>query len=322
MPQPNTVGDAEERYEEYQALKDFANGIHGEADELIDIPFTQRLEPVMQSLYDLNPKEFHTEPTFLGIFGGKSLEELLLSTIDSRELKKEYKSMFEALDKDKIGDDNEIINRLLMALGGMTSVVPNAVTSLKALINLLSNRKYDKEIASRDYLVGQNVDPIFKDMQYGILSDHAGTACELIASYNALKFMGYDVTYSNLVYQAETTATAQMGFGMLGTNPYMVDALLRENGAKTTEYGSAKALDQAMKAGDVAVVSNWNKKDTITGGLHTYTVKKTNDGLEWYNYMTGRDTPLSSSESIEVEDTVSATLENDERDYIVGYIVK
>ena len=46
----------------------FANGIHGEADELIDRPFVQRLDPVIQDLYEIDPKDFHTEPTFLGVF--------------------------------------------------------------------------------------------------------------------------------------------------------------------------------------------------------------------------------------------------------------
>ena len=78
-----------------------------------------------------------------------------------------------------------------------------------------------------------------------------------------------------------------------------------------------------MKVGDVAVVSSWNERDDIFGGLHTYAIQKTSGGLEWYNYYTYNvPNVLQSSSSKYVKDTVYATLTKDNNAYVVGYIVK
>lgn len=110
--------------------------------------------------------------------------------------------------------------------------------------------------------------------------------------YNALKLTGHPVSYSRLTYQTEITPGAQMGYGGFGTNPYKLGDILRTYGATVTEYSSALALDAAMKVGDIAVVSDWNNRNNLSGGVHTYAIEKTNIGLKWYNYRSWEATVL------------------------------
>ena len=142
--------------------------------------------------------------------------------------------------------------------------------------------------------------------------------------YNALRLTGHPVSYSYLTYQAETAPGAQMMYGAFGTNPYKLGTIMEKNGATVTQYGSAQALDEAMKVGSVAVVSSWNSNVSMFEELHTYTVQKTDEGLMWYNYNTIAETTLQSGKDKGIKGTVQATLETADKHpaFVVGYIVK
>lgn len=98
---PYNVSDAEKLYQDWQTLQKFTNGIHYEAVEWMDAPFVQRMDPVMQELYDLNPKNFRTEENFLLFPRGSSLQDLLLDIVSTEALKESYASMIKDLDTDK-----------------------------------------------------------------------------------------------------------------------------------------------------------------------------------------------------------------------------
>lgn len=96
-----TVADAEKLYRDWHILHKFTNGIHYEAVELIDAPFVQKMDPIMQSVYDLNPKDFRTEKNFLFFSRGSSLQDVLLDMVNTEELKVSFASMIGELDNDK-----------------------------------------------------------------------------------------------------------------------------------------------------------------------------------------------------------------------------
>lgn len=81
-------------------LKTFADGIHYEVAELIDVPFSLGLEPVMQEAYDLSPKDFRTESNLLWFKRGASLESLMLDTFTDSTLKNDYKNQVKLLNED------------------------------------------------------------------------------------------------------------------------------------------------------------------------------------------------------------------------------
>lgn len=105
--------DAESVYSQWQELYKFANGIHYEVAELIDIPFVQKLQPIVEDLYNLNPKDFRTKKDFLFIPRGSSLEDVLIDMVENEELKKSYQTMIEDLDYDEI--DSSLLETMEIA---------------------------------------------------------------------------------------------------------------------------------------------------------------------------------------------------------------
>lgn len=91
--------------EDFMVIKSFIDGIHYEVAELIDVPFTQKLEPVLQQSYDLNPESFRTEKDFFSIPRGESLQELISSVIVDETTKSKILAMIETLDGDEISQD-------------------------------------------------------------------------------------------------------------------------------------------------------------------------------------------------------------------------
>lgn len=91
-------------------IKMFLDSIHYEVAELIDVPFTQSLEPVINDAYDLSPKNFRTKDNFLFVKRGSSLEDLILSTMTDDQLKKDFKEKSKNLNKDK--PDKDIVDAL------------------------------------------------------------------------------------------------------------------------------------------------------------------------------------------------------------------
>lgn len=99
-----TVEDAEDIFYNWQIIEKFVNGIHYEATEIIDIPFAQGMNNVLQALYELNPKDFRTKKDFLFFKCGYSIQELLIDAVEVEELKSSYNSLIEDLDCDEMED--------------------------------------------------------------------------------------------------------------------------------------------------------------------------------------------------------------------------
>ncbi len=108
-----SMTDAENIYSQWQELYKFANGIHYEVAELIDMPFVQKLQPILEDLYNLNPKDFRTKKDFLFIPRGSSLEDVLIDMVENEKLKKSYQTMIEDLDYDEI--DSSLLETIEIA---------------------------------------------------------------------------------------------------------------------------------------------------------------------------------------------------------------
>lgn len=101
----HSIADAENLYYQFQVFFRFTDGIHYEADEFIDIPFTQKLRSVLEKVYEVNPKDFRTKNNFLFIPCGNSMEELLIGMVSVESLKESYKTMIDSIDDDVIEND-------------------------------------------------------------------------------------------------------------------------------------------------------------------------------------------------------------------------
>lgn len=92
-------------------MKSFTDAIHYEVAERIDVPFSQQVQPIVEGLYELSPESFKTDDKFLWIFpAGKSLQNLLLGTIEDPDLKKSFKEQLELLDEDSVSDNPSLVD--------------------------------------------------------------------------------------------------------------------------------------------------------------------------------------------------------------------
>ena len=111
IPFGHTVGEADELCYKHNKIEQFTNSIHYEVVDLLEEQFVRQLDPVLQSLYDLSPKEFRTKGDFLFVSRGSSLQELLVDMVDTKDLRDSYNAMIDNLDKDEVSEDlNETIN--------------------------------------------------------------------------------------------------------------------------------------------------------------------------------------------------------------------
>lgn len=97
-----TLSEIEEVNEKRRILVSFCNGIHYEASELIDNPFSKASSDLIQKAYDLDPSDIEVKDGKKWLFFDKysSLTDLISATMMDDDLKKDF------LDKaDKLDDD-------------------------------------------------------------------------------------------------------------------------------------------------------------------------------------------------------------------------
>jgi len=88
-----------------KTLELFTISIHDEIAELIDIPYTTSLEPVISDVYDLSPENFKVESSHQGIEQNISLECLIVSTLTDYQLIRDFKDKSMHLDNDQISQN-------------------------------------------------------------------------------------------------------------------------------------------------------------------------------------------------------------------------
>lgn len=96
------MNEIETLNEKRRKLVSFANGIHYEIYEMVDNPFCLSLSDTAHKAYGLNPSDIKvTTGQFLFWNTNTSLTDLLVATIEDKELKNDFRAKFKALDKDK-----------------------------------------------------------------------------------------------------------------------------------------------------------------------------------------------------------------------------
>lgn len=128
------------------------------------------------------------------------------------------------------------------------------------------------------------------EVRFGITNmSYAG--CEIIATYNALKALGEEVseqTIVDLILMYECDG-AVLGGGF-GTSPYAVEDYFIENGydVVTTTSLDTKTINEIGESSDTVIVSVYNDKDDIMEMIHTVCITKDMNGQysvhNAYNY--------------------------------------
>ena len=102
--------------ERFMILKSFADSIHYEAAEWIDIPFSQEVGKTAEAAYEIDPKKFRptekysTNKASKGIFATNAFDYLTKLAPDDSKLKKDLKKKIKSLNRDKMSNEiNDVI---------------------------------------------------------------------------------------------------------------------------------------------------------------------------------------------------------------------
>ncbi|NTU89272.1 MAG: hypothetical protein HGA54_05100 [Actinobacteria bacterium] len=112
---------------------------------------------------------------------------------------------------------------------------------------------------------------LFEDMKLGIADvNYAG--CGVIASYNLMKSLGYQITLSELIEHFEQRSILLKG--ELGIDPFEIAKFFKKRGYTT----------EMLKPGDTSteyirvITTFWNDKDDIKDSAHTVALIREKDG--------------------------------------------
>ena len=136
--------------------------------------------------------------------------------------------------------------------------------------NYEENKKLEGK--SLGFIFGQAVCPQFTVGKKKM----AGVGCEIAATYNALRLLGQDVSFADILRDYEEDGYVMRGFvqGDMGTDPFSIGDFLMQHGVRSVSYTNYEALASVIAeyrdSFQVYILSFWNR-DTVFGGLHTVT---------------------------------------------------
>jgi RHS repeat-associated protein len=142
------------------------------------------------------------------------------------------------------------------------------------------NKRYNDTFVTDGYINGQD--------GYGYCrlgySNMAYAECEIIAVYNALKYIGRRIPLSSIIYRFEKNGYI-MTYGYFGSDPYAIGEYLGSNGVSYQKYTSYNGFSNVVynsQGIEIFIVSFWNE-DSIGGGLHTVAFYVCNGKIYSYN---------------------------------------
>lgn len=120
----------------------------------------------------------------------------------------------------------------------------------------------------------------WENVKYGI-SDMSYSGCEIIATYNALKALGEDVSAKTVV---ELIATYECNgavlWGKFGTSPYTIGDYFKKEGydVVTTFSQDTEIINNIGESCDTVIVNAYNDENDITAMIHTVSITKDEAG--------------------------------------------
>ena len=151
---------------------------------------------------------------------------------------------------------------------------------------------FDEEITLED--PGHDGKPITNQGKYTYLkygkSDIGKTGCIPIAIYNVMVLKNRDSVpeFGDIVEKVKSLKAPLFG-GRMGTDPYMIDAILLDYGVSTKEITDRRMLASEMEEaenGTLFLITQWNDMRRPLKGIHAYVVEKhASDKWACYNLV-------------------------------------
>ena len=167
-------------------------------------------------------------------------------------------------------------------------------------------QRFYSNIANFGYINDQHQIPV-SNMKYGFKYTMGHNGCELIAIYNALKLTDSYQNLSDIALEFELNGgmamttellstypafsyipSTELGLilksGYFGSNPFYIRQYLNAHKYKNEQTDSLNELQSWVKPERAFILSYWNDKNNIDGGLHTIAVQVNPDGtIKTYN---------------------------------------
>jgi len=127
----------------------------------------------------------------------------------------------------------------------------------------------------RNYILGQGLNPV-SNMVYGAsrrLISNVG--CELIAVYNALKWLGHYQSFSQVILEAEMNDLPWFN-GRFGTDPKDLYLYFKAHNIKYKKYEKLDEFRKKMRHSKVGIISQWNKRCIDVFTLFSFLERKVN----------------------------------------------
>lgn len=139
------------------------------------------------------------------------------------------------------------------------------------------------------YIHGQG-GPVIRDLRYG-LTTMGGTACELIAIYNALNRLGYAGSVSRIADYYENHPGLWL-FGFWGTKSKRIPDYFRQYPSVRVEAVRAGQAEEALNADNAVIITFWNPRPPFHG-IHTVMLARApGGGVEAYNFYNNSTAPV------------------------------
>lgn len=182
-----------------------------------------------------------------------------------------------------------------------TGKLPEFITRIYSYINFLLNVKYNFD----DYIFGQNTFPVNK-MRYGFF-DMSYNGCELIAVYNALKFLGKFKYLYNIIHDFELNGDIWVD-GLFGTKPTAIKDYMKSMGFKVKSFYFTKTMDTYIQYNRCFIIVYAH-----SSGIHTVMARGTPSGrIAVYNRY-------NNCTTVKIVSSISQLVREDGFKMLVGY---
>ena len=138
------------------------------------------------------------------------------------------------------------------------------------------------------------------------------SGCEAVALYNTLLLKNKPKALSRIIEDLQVGQTL-VNRGNWGTNPFGMARIMSEYGLDYEIMETEEEAEEKMKAGDMLIVTVWNRERRPLQGIHGYVIQKVEEGRFLSFNKTYGPYPEKSSN---LRDAIG------QGSYIVGYLVR
>lgn len=169
-------------------------------------------------------------------------------------------------------------------------------------------KKFRTKTAEKNLAVNKkNIEPEGMINGQGELSDYRfglstmdKVGCGIIAIYNALRLLGREEGFTELIREFETNSTETIPFGFFGINSFSMTKFFKARSISYTKLHSINDIVRHTEEGGIYIFTFFNNRKKLTEGAHTVALQYSDGFYTVYNLTNGRKEPVSFTDAAEI----------------------